>query len=302
MVSISGGGSCHHTELQELQPGDAGCVRVRLRGGAWQCWHWSRESAGKVRLRQTPQQLLSSMFKSQSVNFTSGSVVPPSLLTWPPPGPTWLLCLWLTREWPTAASMQHTGPYLCWTVSSFQFLVLFPPVFYFPPLFHFLSQLSTHPFSFWPTLNIWHFYMLLHLNTFFLSLYLFHLVPHDSLWPPPLWLPLYCKGRVVRVSLPAAQGSVFSSSGCAMDGTTALTVQMNRVVATPPTLHSVSLISLTSIRVPLDRHRKSRFVQQNCHPEQQKQSLLGHFLIYLGNQKLEVGVLWMQNIWESASV
>lgn len=71
--------------------------------------------------------------------------------------------------------------------------------------------------------------------------YLFHLFPHDSLWPTPVWLLLPFKGRVVRVSLPAAQGSVFSSSGCAMDGTTALTVQMNRVVATPPTLHSVSL-------------------------------------------------------------
>lgn len=50
----------------------------------------------------------------------------------------------------------------------------------------------------------------------------------------------YLKGHVVPVSLPAVQGSVFSSSGCVTDGMTALTEQMNRLVATPPILLSVS--------------------------------------------------------------
>lgn len=48
------------------------------------------------------------------------------------------------------------------------------------------------------------------------------------------------KGRVVHASLPAAQASAFTSSGCVTDGTTALTEQMSRAVATPPTLPSVS--------------------------------------------------------------
>lgn len=49
MVCVCWGGSRHHTELQELQPGDSGCVWVWLRGGARQRRYWSWESAGKVR-------------------------------------------------------------------------------------------------------------------------------------------------------------------------------------------------------------------------------------------------------------
>lgn len=54
---------------------------------------------------------------ADAVLFTvSGSAVPHSLQTWPPPAPTWPWCLWLMREWPTAASMHHTRLCLCWTV------------------------------------------------------------------------------------------------------------------------------------------------------------------------------------------
>lgn len=149
--------------------------------------------------------------------------------------------------------------------------------------------------SFWPTLNTWHFYMLLHFyHMFFLSPIP---IPPCPTSPPPLWLLLYFKGHVVRVSSPAAQGSVFSSSGCAMDGTTALTVQMNRVVATPPTLHSVSLWYLWP---PSGHQVCSAVLLLTLHLEQQKQSLPGHVLIYLVNQKVEVEVLWMQNtVYES---
>lgn len=49
MVYKRRGGSRHHAELQELQPGDSGRVRVWLRGGARQCRHRSRQSPGKVR-------------------------------------------------------------------------------------------------------------------------------------------------------------------------------------------------------------------------------------------------------------
>lgn len=49
------------------------------------------------------------------------------------------------------------------------------------------------------------------------------------------------KRHVVQDSLPAVQGNVFSLSGYVMDGTTAPMEQMNRVVATPPSLLLVSL-------------------------------------------------------------
>lgn len=48
LVFICRGGWSHHTELQELQPGDPGCVWVRLRGGARQRWCRSWKSAGQV--------------------------------------------------------------------------------------------------------------------------------------------------------------------------------------------------------------------------------------------------------------
>lgn len=53
--------------------------------------------------------------------------------------------------------------------------------------------------------------------------------------------PLHSKGLAAPLSLPAAQASVFSSSGCVTDGATALTERMKRLVETPPILHSVSL-------------------------------------------------------------
>lgn len=49
LVYICWGGSRHHAELQELQPGDSGCVWVWLCGGARQRRYWSWKSAGKVR-------------------------------------------------------------------------------------------------------------------------------------------------------------------------------------------------------------------------------------------------------------
>lgn len=53
----------------------------------------------------------------------------------------------------------------------------------------------------------------------------------------------HVKGRVVPASLPAAPASVFSRSGCVMDGATAPMVPMNRAVPTLPILHSVSVWS-----------------------------------------------------------
>lgn len=50
MVFNGGGGSRHHTELQEFQPGNSGRVWVWLRGSARQCWPRSWKGAGKVRL------------------------------------------------------------------------------------------------------------------------------------------------------------------------------------------------------------------------------------------------------------
>lgn len=50
--------------------------------------------------------------------FVPGFVVPPSHQTWPPLAPTWQWCLWLMREWLTAASTQHTRLYLYWAVSN----------------------------------------------------------------------------------------------------------------------------------------------------------------------------------------
>ena len=131
MVCVCWGGSRHHTELQELQPGDSGCVWVWLRGGARQRRYWSWESAGKVRPAFTVT-VTEGKKKKKSVTFygsyittvfwsslfASGFVVPPSPRTWPPPDPTWLWCLWLMREWLTAASMQHTRLCPYWTVSS----------------------------------------------------------------------------------------------------------------------------------------------------------------------------------------
>lgn len=52
----------------------------------------------------------------------------------------------------------------------------------------------------------------------------------------------HLKGRVVPTSLPAVQVSVFSRSGCVTDGATAPTAPTNRAAATPPILHSVSLL------------------------------------------------------------
>lgn len=83
--------------------------------------------------------------------FASGFVVPPSLRTWPPRDPTWLWCSWLMREWPTAASTQHTRLCPYWTVSScyckprsYSIKELLVPFF---SLWSFLLPVTTVPFS-----------------------------------------------------------------------------------------------------------------------------------------------------------
>lgn len=75
-------------------------------------------------------------------------------------------------------------------------------------------------------------------DSIFCPLFLFLVFYSDH----PLLCSLFClsKGHVAPASSPAVPVSVFSRSGCVMDGTTALTEQMNRAVATPPTLPSVS--------------------------------------------------------------
>lgn len=121
-----------------------------------------------------------------------GSVGPACPLTWPRPAPTWPWCSWLMKESPTAASMQHTRPCQCWTVSSCFDLTSDVDIFKSQPVFCFVLS--------------------------------------------------HLKGRVVPTSLPAVQVSVFSRSGCVTDGATAPTAPTNRAAATPPILHSVSLL------------------------------------------------------------
>lgn len=125
LVCICRGGSRGHAELQELQPGDAGCVRVWLRGGLRQCRHWGWKSIGKVResVLNTAGAFVWSTGRTKECNYESnkpslGSVGPACPLTWPRPAPTWPWRSWLMKELPTAASTQHTRLYQCWTVSS----------------------------------------------------------------------------------------------------------------------------------------------------------------------------------------
>lgn len=159
------------------------------------------------------------------------------------------------REWPTAASTQHTRLCLCWTVSL---------CFYKTKCYFFIISLAFHhSFSLYflisftscllcspPTINssisflLWPFRYTLDSfkapNCFLLQCFLLSLC--SFYWHISLSKTICCvtKGHVVPVSLPAVPGSVFSSSGCVMDGTTALTERTSRLVATPPILHSVS--------------------------------------------------------------
>lgn len=109
-------------------------------------------------------------------------------------------------------------------------------------------------------------HLLLNVESYILCfLLLFHFTCYHVTWAilhlsssPVCHVLLPLKGLVLPTSSPAAQANVCSSSGCVMDGTTALMEQMNMAVTTPPILPSVRLLILFIIRISLESQKMSK--------------------------------------------